>query len=458
MREASTKFSIIGLGKLGYSMAVAIAKQGFDVIGVDINKEIVKMITLSISPVLETGVDELLKQNKSRFRATSSYSDAILNSSVTFVVVPSPSDENGAFSLKYISNAFRQIGKVLATKHEFHLVVLSSTVLPGSTRYGLLPILEGESGKKCGTDFGLCYSPEFIALGSVVDNFLNPDFTLIGESDRFSGDILERVYTQILEKQVPCRRMSFENAEVTKLALNSYVTAKITFANMIAALCEKIPGCDIDIISDALALDSRIGGKYLTGAIGYGGPCFPRDNLALDYIAAAMGCRLPLPREIDNYNRLIPTRIVERLATYIPSRITIGVLGLAYKPYTPVTEESQGVYIATSLAQKGYRVLAYDPLVIKDVKVGLPELVELQEDLSLCIAQSEAIVITTPDSIFQSLSESDFPHKNPPIVVLDCWRILKKLSICSHIRYIPVGIGLDDDLSQTILKRIWYQP
>jgi UDPglucose 6-dehydrogenase len=130
-------------------------------------------------------------------------------------------------------------------------VVLTSTVLPGSTRYGRLPILERESGKVCGRDFGLCYSPEFIALGSVIHDFLNPDFVLIGEFDESCGSQLEACYARIMENNPPCQRMSIENAELTKIAVNTFVTTKITFANMLADLCERIPGGDIDVVTNA---------------------------------------------------------------------------------------------------------------------------------------------------------------------------------------------------------------
>src|SRR5204863_1522132 len=149
---------------------------GFDVVGVDITRQAVDAVNAGRAPVQETGLDELIAANRGRLRATTSHREAILGSDLTFVIVPTPSDESGAFSLQYARWAFGEIGAALAEKKGYHLVVLTSTVLPGSTRHGLLPILEQRSGKKCGPDFGLCYSPEFIALGSVICDFLNPDF------------------------------------------------------------------------------------------------------------------------------------------------------------------------------------------------------------------------------------------------------------------------------------------
>src|SRR5262249_16810302 len=155
------RYSIVGLGKLGASMAAAIASRGFQVIGVDVVQQSVDKLNAGVAPIQETNLQELISANRERLRATTSHRDAIEASDITFGIVPTPSDQRGAFSLQYAQWAFREIGRALAKKDSYHLVALTSTVLPGSTRFGLLPVLEQESGKRCGRDFGLCYSPEF---------------------------------------------------------------------------------------------------------------------------------------------------------------------------------------------------------------------------------------------------------------------------------------------------------
>ena len=154
-------------------------------------------------------------------------------------------------------------------------MVLTSTVMPGMTGGPVRAALEETSGKRCGEDFGLCYGPEFIALGSVIRDFLNPDFLLIGESDSRSGEILEQLYHVVCENSPPVARMNLINAEITKLAVNTYVTTKISFANMLARICEKLPEANIDVVTSALGRDTRIGQKYLKGAVSYGDPAFP---------------------------------------------------------------------------------------------------------------------------------------------------------------------------------------
>src|SRR3954454_21971038 len=219
--------SVIGLGKLGASMLAGMASRGFRVIGVDITETAIRAVNEGRAPVQETGLDEMMRAHRDKICATGSHEQAVLGSDISFVIVPTPSDSRGAFELQYARYAFEKLGKALAKKDGYHVIVLTSTVIPGATRYGLLPVLEAASGKKCGEDFGLCYSPEFIALGSVIRDFLNPDFCLVGEFDERSGDALEEVDRRICGPEPVVRRMSIENAELAKLALNSYVTMKI---------------------------------------------------------------------------------------------------------------------------------------------------------------------------------------------------------------------------------------
>lgn len=449
-------YSVVGLGKLGASMAAAIASRGFCVIGVDVSQHAVELLNSGHAPVQETDLEGLINANRKRLRATLNHKEAILNSDLTFVIVPTPSDERGAFSLQYARWAFGEIGRALSEKNGYHNVILTSTVLPGSTRYGLLPILERESGKKCGSDFGLCYSPEFIALGSVVHDFLNPDFTLIGEFDERSGSQLERCYAEIMENDPPCQRMSIENAELTKIALNAFVTTKITFANMLADLCERIPGGNVDVVTNALGLDSRIGRKYLTGGLGYGGPCFPRDNVALGFTARALATSADLAEITDRVNRSIPDRIVERLRPIVHGGATVAVIGLAYKPFSHVIEESQGIYIAKALAKSGARVVAYDPLANTGARAELRDSALILDSLSECLTQAEIVLITTPDPLFRKLTIADFGDRRSTITIVDFWRILdKELVSHSNIYYIPIGRSMEDQSNSTRLIKLW---
>lgn len=451
-----TNYSVIGLGKLGASMAAAIASRGHNVIGVDVSRSAVDLVNAGHAPVRETGLEEMIAANRKRLRATVSHTEAVLNSDLSFVIVPTPSDDRGAFALQYAAWAFREIGRALKEKRSYHNVVLTSTVLPGATRHGLLPILESESGKACGEDFGLCFSPEFIALGSVIRDFLNPDFTLIGQFDERSGSQLERCYASIMVNNPPCKRMSLENAELTKIAINTYVTTKITFGNMLADLCERIPGGDVDVVTNALGADSRIGHRYLKGGWGYGGPCFPRDNVALGFMARELGTSAGLAEITDKTNRGLPENVARRVLSLVPKGATIAILGLAYKPFSPVIEESQSMMLAKILSGAGARVIAYDPLAGEVAKSELAYHALVLDSLSACLAEADCVLITTPDPAFQALKSSDFLGTKPHVTVVDFWRILdKELAGIPNVRYIPIGRSTDDQTNAARLVGLW---
>jgi UDPglucose 6-dehydrogenase len=449
------KYSVVGLGKLGCSMAAAIASRGHRVIGCDVVPEVVERLRRGRAPVDETGLAELIAQNRQRLTATHSLEEAIAQSDVTFVVVPTPSDARGAFLLDHARAAFRGIGAALRTKSGVHTVVLTSTVLPGATRYGLIPVLERASGRTAGGDLGVCYSPAFIALGSVIRDFLHPDLVLLGESDADAGATLERAYHEILPLRPPIRRMSLENAELAKLAVNTFVTTKISFANMLADLCERIPGGDVDVVSDALGCDRRIGRAYLTGALGYGGPCFPRDNQALAFLARALGSAAPLAEATDAVNRALPLRLADRLRGVAGARGTVAVLGLAYKPATPVIDESQSLQIGLTLAAHGATVLGHDPMAGLLVRERYTRQIEVVDDLQACIDRADVVLVTSPDAAYRELRPEQFATAGRRRVVVDFWRILDPaFTAAPGVEYHAVGRGSAEDTEHP-LRALW---
>jgi UDPglucose 6-dehydrogenase len=287
-------------------------------------------------------------------------------------------------------------------------------------------------------------------------DFLNPDFTLVGQFDARSGGELEKCYAKIIQNNAPCQRMSIENAELTKIALNAFVTTKITFANMLADLCERIPGGNVDVVSEALGLDRRIGRRYLTGGLGYGGPCFPRDNVALSFIARTLGTQADLAETTDRVNRGLVDRVVERLRPAIGRGTTVAVLGLAYKPASHVIEESQGIFLARKLSSLGARVVAYDPLAAAGARAELRDHALVLDTLSDCLKQAEVVLIATPDPAFRALTADDFNGRELPVTVLDFWRILsRELAQAPRIRYIPIGCSVNDEENAARLDELW---
>src|ERR1051326_4029073 len=432
------RISIVGLGKLGSPMAAVMAHKGHTIVGVDVNAEFVRAIQEGRPPVKEPQLAEMITANRERLSATVDYEEAVLKTDVTFIIVPTPSEpDTGRFSLAYVLKAAESIGAALRKKG-WHLVVLSSTVMPGSTGGSLLPALERHSGKKCGDGFGLCYNPEFIALGSVVKDMLNPDMILIGESDERSGKILEELYTGVCESNPKIRRMNYVNAELTKLSVNTYVTTKISYANMLAQVCETLPGADVDVITAAIGCDTRIGTKYLKGALGYGGPCFPRDNRAFSALARDNNAPALLAEATDALNSRQVPRIAEQILSRLPKGGTAGVMGLSYKPYTEVIEQSQGIAIAQMLIDAGADVIVYDPEAMNNARRELKGNVRFAASAGECVRASSVLTITTPWPEFARLGAEDVRNT---VAVVDCWRMLSPEARECVAEYFVMGKG-----------------
>jgi UDPglucose 6-dehydrogenase len=423
-------------------MVAAIAARGVLAIGVDADAAKVDAIAKGVPPIFEPRLAETLILAQGRLTATSNIEDAVRDSDITFIVVATPADADGSFSLRYVLPVCEAIGRALAAKRDYHVVALTSTVMPGSTDGDVRDTLEKISHKRAGKDFGLCYSPEFIALGSVIRDFLNPDFLLIGESDARAGAQLESLYHSVCENRPPVARMNLVNAEIAKLAVNTYVTTKISFANMLARLCEKVPGANVDVVTGAIGLDSRIGGKYLKGAISYGGPCFPRDNVALIALADRVGASSDLPRATHEFNRAQIHRLADMVQQHLGAGEAAGILGLTYKPNTDVTEEAAGLLLAQELAKRSVRTIAFDPEGHARASSTLGDKVHLAASAEECIAQSGVVVLATPWAEFLAIPGERWVRRGSPRVVIDCWRALKYLESAKGIRYLALGNGI----------------
>jgi len=444
-----SSLSVIGLGKLGAPMAACFAARGFAVHAVDINPQKVDAISRGVPPVHEPGLAELLAESRGRISATKDIESAVIASDATFVVVATPTEADGGFSLRYAIPTCESIGRALRTKLAYHLVVMTSTVMPGSMGGQIKSALERASGKRCGIDFGLCYNPEFIALGTVIRDFYNPDFLLIGESDPRAGDVLSEIYKRACKNSPTIARMNWINAEITKLAVNTYITTKISYANMLARLCEKLPEADVNVVTDALGLDSRIGPKYLKGGVSYGGPCFPRDNRAFAALAARSGAFSDLAEATDRFNRAQIKALAEIVKSHRDGSDPIGILGLTYKPDTDVVEESFGLLLAQELASANLPVVVFDPSVDLSRTFAAQKSIHIATSAEDCIVQCGVVVLATPWQEFRDLPISAWvqPFRSVPSlhgaprVVIDCWRALPHLADSPGVQYVRLGFG-----------------
>jgi UDPglucose 6-dehydrogenase len=439
---------VVGLGKLGAPLAAVLASKGNDVLGIDLNPAAVDALNEGRAPVDEPGLQALVAANRERLRATTDVR-AAGGGDVTILLVPTPSDERGAFTNEYVLAAIEDVGRGLAGRDVYHVVVVASTVMPGSCDAELGPALERASGRRIGDTLGLCYSPEFIALGSVIRDMLVPDMVLIGESDSRAGDVHQRLYEGVCENDPPFRRMSLVNAELTKIAVNTYVTMKISYANALADMCERLPGADVDAVTDALGLDTRIGRKYLRGAIAYGGPCFPRDNKAFGVLARDLGAEPLLAEATDAVNQAQTDRLARIVQSRLASGRTVGILGLSYKPDTGVVEESAGVALARLLAEAGHDVAVHDPVALDGALAALGGLVRPAASVGELVERSDVVVIATPWPHFADLPREALERDGDPPVVIDCWRVLDDGAYGDLVEIVRLGRALESGAAST---------
>jgi UDPglucose 6-dehydrogenase len=387
------KLSVIGLGKLGLCTAACFAKAGYHVLGIDINPDHIGTIKSGKLPFEETGLDTLLQQIRDHLEVNTDISAAVATSDITFIIVPTPSTADGSFTNQYVKKVLADMAPVIKEKNEFHIIDVVSTVMPGSCENEFIPFLEKETGKQAGIDFGLAYNPEFIAIGSVIRNFLNPDLVLIGASDARTREILLQVYQKTCDNSPYMAVTSLINAEIAKLSINCYCTMKISFANNLGMICDKIPGASASEITGILGNDTRIGDKYIKPGLGFGGPCFPRDNEAFIRFARDIGGYPGLQEAVVNINRRKTDQAVNKIlktAEIVGDKV--AVLGLSYKPATYLTECSQSVDIITALADCGKLsdLSAYDPMAKKNGKW------RLANSLQSCVSGMNVAAILTP--------------------------------------------------------------
>ena len=350
--------AIFGLGYVGCVSMACFAKENHHVIGIDTNSRKVDLIKQGKSPIIEPGLEELIGEFivKGNIIPTQDASYAINQSDILFICVGTPSKTNGSLELKYIERVCREIGQFLKSKDRFTIVVVRSTILPGIAQTNLIPILEEESGKVVGKDFGFCLNPEFLREGSAINDFYYPPFTIIGTNDVFSGKELSKLYQEI---DAPIHHVPLGAAEMIKYASNAFHAMKITFANEIGNICQA-NGVDSHLVMDIFTRDENlnISNKYLKPGYAFGGSCLGKDLRAMLYHAQQKDLQLPVLSSILPSNRMQINKAVEMVVQNGKRRI--GLIGLSFKPNTDDLRESPSVEFAEQLIGKGYELSIYD--------------------------------------------------------------------------------------------------
>ena len=356
--------SIFGLGYVGSVSAACFASMGHKVIGVDLSPAKVEMMDSGRTPIVEARMAELVAEANQgcRLHATTDATRAVLNSDVSFVCVGTPSMRNGKLDLTHIAHVAKQIGAAVKQKTSPHVFVLRSTVLPGTTETVVLPILERESGKRCGVDFAVCYNPEFMREGSAVADFLNPPYTILGASDSSHLALLRELY-----KDVPgtLYETTIPTAEMAKYFSNCYHALKVGFANEMGTMCKHL-GVDAQAVTKIFTSDTKlnVSAAYLSPGFAFGGSCLPKDLRAITYQAKDLDLNLPLLESLMISNAEHINRAVDMVLS--TGKKKIAQLGLSFKAGTDDLRESPQVQLIKRLLGEGLAVQVWD----EDVYLG----------------------------------------------------------------------------------------
>ncbi len=385
------KIAVVGTGYVGLVTGTCFAETGNHVTCVDINEAKIEQMKAGIVPIYEPGLEDLFHRNtaEGRLNFTTSLVDGITGAKVIFLALPTPPGEDGSADLKYILQVANDLGPLLT---EYTVIIDKSTVPVGTSE-----LVHAAIAKKAQVDFDVVSNPEFLREGVAVEDFMKPDRVVIGTQSDRAKEVMTRLYAPLVRQGNPIIFMDERSAEMTKYAANAFLATKITFMNEIANLCEKV-GANVDDIRRGIGTDSRIGKRFLFAGIGYGGSCFPKDVQALAKTSEENAYQFHILDSVMRVNELQKTKLMPLIESHFNHDLagkTIGIWGLAFKPYTDDIREAPALYNIEALLALGCKIRVYDPEAMKNVKELIGDVVEYSKNPYDAIEGADALLIVT---------------------------------------------------------------
>jgi len=433
------KIAVIGLGFVGLSLTSVLASKGNNVIGIDVDVEKCKKIRSGIAPFFEPDLEKMLRIGlKKKLTITDNFS-LVKDCDMIFVAVGTPQKSNGAIELSMIKKAVTSIGRVLAKSKNNPIVLIKSTVIPGTMQNVILPILERRSGKKAGREFGLISNPEFLQESSAIrDTELPHVIVLGGYQTKFMKKA--KSFFSRLHPNVSITITNHQTAEMIKYANNSFLATKISFINQLSNICQNIPGANIDDIAKTIGLDPRIGALFLNAGPGYGGSCLPKDMKALIGFANKIGINPTLLNAVEKTNQKQIQNIVSimenTLGALAAKRIT--VLGTAFKPNTDDVRDSIAIELIKKLLKKKAKITVHDPKAIRNTRNIFGGKICYDESITRALNNSHCAIIMTQWKQFGELNNKSIKCMKRKLII-DCRRILANKKLDAE--YYALGIG-----------------
>ena len=433
------KIGIVGLGFVGLSLTSVLSSKGLNVIGIDVDKEKCKNISNGISPIFEPELEKTLKKGlKNKLKIENDFV-SIKDCDLIFVTVGTPQNENGAIDLSIIKKAITTIGKNLRESKKNQIILIKSTVVPGTMKDVILPILEKKSGKKAGKDFGLISNPEFLQESTAIRDTKFPHVVVLGGYETKYMKKAKKFFSDI-HPGVPIVITNHQTAEMIKYANNSFLATKISFINQLSNICQNIPGANVDDIAKTIGLDPRIGKLFLSAGPGYGGSCLPKDMKALINFADKIGIKPTLLNAVEQTNKKQIQNIIllieKTLGSLKDKRIT--VLGTAFKPNTDDIRDSIAVELIKKLLKKNGIITVYDPKAIKNTKKIFGEKIRYANTIPNSLKNSQCMIIMVHWKQFEKINNNTINQMKKKFII-DCRRVLSEKQLNSE--YHAIGIG-----------------
>ena len=433
------KIGIIGLGFVGLSFASVLTSKGHSIIGVDTDKEKLEKIKNGIVPFYEPKLQSMLRRSLNVGLKISSNILAIKKCNLIFVTVGTPQKRNGEIDLTMIKNVTNKIGKLLSKTQHKPIIIIKSTVIPGTTQNVILPILQRISGKNVGKDFGLLTNPEFLRETMAVNDTLHPHVIVLGGDNDIFLKRARRFYSN-LHHSVPIVLTNYSTAEIIKYANNSFLATKISFINQIASICEEIPDANIDDVAKTIGLDPRIGNLFLDAGPGYGGSCLPKDVKAIINFSTKAGINPILLTAVEKTNKQQINSIIKLIKQNI-GKIhgrKIAVLGIAFKPETDDIRDSVSVELVNRLIKLGAKITIHDPKAIENTKKIFKNKIKYQKVVSTAVKDCKCAIIMTAWKQYEKINNKTIEQMAKKFII-DSRRIISDKKL--NAKYFAIGLG-----------------
>jgi len=433
------KIAIIGLGFVGLSLTSVLSSKGFNVIGIDVDKEKCKKISNGISPFFEPDLEKSLKNGLRKKLQIESDVSLVQDCDLIFVTVGTPQNKTGSIDLSIIKNAMLSLGKSIRNSKKQHTILIKSTVVPGTMKDVILPILEKNSKKKAGKDFGLISNPEFLQESTAIKDTKFPHAVVLGGYETKYMKKIKNFFTK-LHPNVPIIITNHQTAEMIKYANNSFLATKISFINQLSNICQKIPGANVDDIAKTIGLDPRIGGLFLNAGPGYGGSCLPKDMKALIKFAKITGVKPTLLNAVEDVN----TKQLEEIISLAKRKLgnlkskNITILGTSFKPNTDDIRDSIAIELIKKFLKRKVNVTIHDPRAIENTKNVFKNKINYEKAIKDAISGSQCVIIMTQWKQYEKLTNNDFKQMKKKMII-DCRRILVDKQL--DVDYYAIGFG-----------------